>query len=168
MNANAIPPVVSPDQDAISLEVQIAAPPDRVFQALTDPNQLMQWWGQKGLYHHTKWTADVRPGGEWRSEGVGDADGSPYHVSGEYLEVDPPQRLVYTWKASWSGPLKTVVSFDLAPLSGGTLVQLRHSGFAAAPAAAKDHYQGWVRVLGWMQAFVEKGLTVSGRPAPAQ
>ena len=63
MHANA----VSSDQDAISLEVQIAAPRERVFRALTDPAQLMQWWGQKGMYHHTRWTADLRPGGAWRS-----------------------------------------------------------------------------------------------------
>jgi uncharacterized protein YndB with AHSA1/START domain len=48
------------------------------------------------LYHHTKWTADVRKGGAWRSEGVGDHDGSSYNVSGEYLEVDPSRRLVFT------------------------------------------------------------------------
>lgn len=162
MNANA----VTPDQDAISLEVQIAAPPERVFQALTDPTQLMQWWGQKGMYHHTNWTADLRPGGQWRSEGVADSDGTPYNVSGEYIEVDPPQRLVFTWQASWSGSLKTVVAFDLEPAASGTLVRLRHSGFAAAPAAGKEHYQGWVRVMAWMQAFVEKGITVADRPAP--
>ncbi len=164
MTANAI----TQDKDAISLEVQIAAPQERVFHALTDPNQLVQWWGQKGLYHHTKWTADLRVGGAWRSEGVGDQDGSPYNVSGEYLEVDPPRRLVFTWKASWSGLLKTVVAFDLVPTDGGTLVRLRHSGFASAPAAAQSHYQGWMRVLGWMQAFAEKGLTVADRPAPTQ
>ena len=164
MNALA----TTPDGDTISIEVRIAAPAEQVFQALTDPKQLMQWWGQKGLYHHTKWTADVRPGGKWRSEGVGDQDGAPYNVSGEYLEVDPPHRISYTWKASWSGSLKTAVRFDLDSVGDGTIVRLQHSGFAAAPAAARDHYQGWLRVVSWMQAFVEKGLTSADRPAPAQ
>jgi uncharacterized protein YndB with AHSA1/START domain len=68
---------ISHDQDAIQAEVHIAAPPEPVFQALTDPRQTMQWWGQKGLYHHTDWQGDVRPGGKWRSEGVSDTDGSP-------------------------------------------------------------------------------------------
>jgi uncharacterized protein YndB with AHSA1/START domain len=85
---------ISHDQDAIQGEVQIAAPPERVFQALTDPRQLMQWWGQKGMYHGTDWKGDVRPGGKWRCEGVSDVDGAPYHVGGEYVEVDPP-RLVF-------------------------------------------------------------------------
>jgi len=158
---------ITHDQDTIQAEIHIAAPPERVFQALTDPRQMMQWWGQRGIYHHTGWTADVRPGGAWRSDGVGDTDGSPYHVSGEYVEVDPPRTVSSTWEASWSGPLKTLVRWDLESVSGGTLVRLRHSGFAGAPAAAKGHYEGWMRVIRWMQAFVEKGETVETRPVMA-
>jgi uncharacterized protein YndB with AHSA1/START domain len=160
---------ISNDQDAIQGEVHIAAPPERVFQALTDARQLLQWWGQKGMYHGTDWKADVRPGGQWRCEGASDTDGTSFHVSGEYLEVDPPRLVSYTWVASWSGPLKTLVRWELEPASGGTLVRLRHSGFAGAPAAVQGHYQGWQRVIGWMQAFVEKGETVATRPpiAPA-
>ena len=156
--------VVTQDQDVIALEVQIGAPPDRVFQAITDPTQLLRWWGQKGIYHGTKWSADLRPGGQWRCDGVSDTDGSAFHVSGEYLEVDPPRVLSHTWIASWSGPMKTVVRWELEAAEGGTLMRLQHSGFAGAPAAAKGHYEGWVRVLGWMQAFVERGETVATRP----
>jgi hypothetical protein len=43
------------------------------------------------------------------------------------------------------------------------LVRVRQQGFAGAPKAAVDHAQGWTRVLGWMQAFVEKGETVDTR-----
>src|SRR5262249_40021396 len=74
--------VVSQELDAIALEVQVAAPPDRVFQAITDPSQMLRWWGQQGIYHSTKWSTDVRPGGHWRCEGVSDTDGSAYDVTG--------------------------------------------------------------------------------------
>ena len=47
----------------------------------------------------------------------------------------------------------------------GTMVRLYHSGFAGHPEAAKGHTQGWIRVLGWMQAFVERGETVDTRTA---
>src|ERR1035441_9377877 len=150
---------ISHDQDAIQGEVQIAAPPERVFQALTDPRQLMQWWGQKGMYHGTDWKGDVRPGGKWRCEGVSDVDGAPYHVGGEYVEVDPPRLVSYTWVASFSGPLQTLVRWELESSADGTLVRLRHSGFAGAEAAVQGHYQGWQRVIGWMPAFVERGET---------
>jgi len=160
-------PPISRDQDSLQLELHIAAPPERVFQALTDPSQLLHWWGQKGMYHCTSWTTDVRVGGRWHSEGVNDADGSPFHVGGEYLEVDPPRLLAYSWVASWTGPLKTVVRWELTLEAGGTLVRLRHSGFAEAPGAVNSHYQGWVRVTGWMQAYLEDGATVDSRvPAP--
>jgi uncharacterized protein YndB with AHSA1/START domain len=158
---------ISNDQDMIQCDVHIAAPAERVFQAITDPRQLMQWWGQKGIYHHTAWKGDVRPGGEWRSEGVSDTDGKPYHVSGEYVEVDPPRLVSYTWIASWSGPLKTLVRWELESTPDGTFVRVRHSGFAEAPAAVQAHYEGWQRVIRWMQGFVEKGETVETRPAMA-
>ncbi len=50
---------------------QIAAPPDRVFEALVDPGQILQWWGQVGVYRCTKFASDLRRGGQWRSAGVG-------------------------------------------------------------------------------------------------
>jgi hypothetical protein len=43
-------------------------------------------------------------------------------------------------------------------------VKIKHSGFAGNIAAAQSHSQGWIRVLSWMQAFVEKGVTVETRP----
>jgi uncharacterized protein YndB with AHSA1/START domain len=51
---------------------------------------------------------DVRPGGKWRSDGIG-ADGKEFYVEGEYLEVEPRRLLVHTWKGSYNGPLTTVV-----------------------------------------------------------
>jgi uncharacterized protein YndB with AHSA1/START domain len=65
---------ITPDQNAVVAEIFIAAPPARVFQAISDPAQLPKWWGQSGLYHLTNSTMDVRPGGKWRSDGMG-ADG---------------------------------------------------------------------------------------------
>src|ERR1039457_6984341 len=66
---------MTPAEDTILVELFIDAPPARVFEAITDPAQLLQWWGQEGMYRTTKWQGDLRVGGSWRSEGVG-ADGS--------------------------------------------------------------------------------------------
>jgi len=167
---------VTPEQDAVVGEVFIAAPPARVFEALTDPKQVPRWWGHQNMYRITEWKADVRPGGKWSSIGVR-VDGTSFRVDGEYLEVDPPRLLTHTWISSYSNNLKTVVRGELEPTevhglhpSGpkkagtGTLLKIRHDGFAGAPQAAKAHGEGWQRVLGWMQAFVEKGETVESRP----
>ena len=167
---------ITPDQDKITAEIFIAAPPERVFPAITDPQQMPKWWGQQGMYRITEWTGDLRPGGKWTSLGVG-ADGVSFRVEGEYLEVDPPRLLTYTWIASWSSALQTTVRWELAPhavhglqhsgpqkVGTGTMVKLRHEGFASAPKEALNHAQGWTRVLAWMQAFVEKGETLDTRP----
>jgi uncharacterized protein YndB with AHSA1/START domain len=166
---------VTPDQETVVGEVFIAAPPARVFAAITDASQIPRWWGQYGVYQITEWKADVRPGGKWSSIGVG-ADGKPFRVGGEYLEIDPPRLVSHTWIPCWGGNLETVVRWELEPAdvhglhpSGpkragtGTLLKIRHTGFAGAPEAAKGHSEGWTRVLGWMQAFVENGETLETR-----
>jgi uncharacterized protein YndB with AHSA1/START domain len=164
---------ITPDQNAVIAEIFIAAPPARVFQAISDPTQLPQWWGQTGLYRVTKSTMDVRPGGKWRSEGLGD-DGTTFYVEGEYLEVDSPRLLVHTWMGSYTGPLKTVVRWELEPTTVhglhstgpkkagiGTLVRVRQEGFAGAPDAAASHGEGWKRVLGWLEQYVLRAETVN-------
>jgi uncharacterized protein YndB with AHSA1/START domain len=160
--------VITPDKNAVTAEIFIAAPPARVFQAITDPTQLPRWWGQGGLYNITKSTMDVRPGGKWRSDGVG-ADGRTFYVEGEYLEVDPPRLLVHTWSGSYSGGRKTTVRWELEPHSvhdlhaggpkrsgTGTLVRVRQEGFGGTPPPhdAVGHGEGWKRVLGWLEAYV--------------
>lgn len=170
---------ITPEQDAIHGEVFIAAPPARVFEALTDPNQVPRWWGHQDMYRITEWKGDVRPGGIWSSVGVG-VDGTPFRVDGKYLEVDPPRVLSHTWIASWSNNLETVVRWELEPTevhglhpSGpkkagtGTLLKMSHHGFAGASEAAKGHAEGWQRVLGWVRAFAESGETIETRPSVA-
>src|SRR5215472_14749307 len=156
--------VIMPDNDTILADIFVAAPPERVFEAISDPKQLMQWWGKKGMYRSNSWVADVRPGGKWRCDGTG-AEGNVYRVEGEYLEVDPPHKLVHTWIASWSGPLATTVHWELTPSNNDTKVNLRHTGFKNLPDAARSHAQGWSRVLVWMQAYAERGETVDSREA---
>lgn len=153
----------SPDGDAIINEIQIAAPPERVFQALIDPKQVVQWWGQKDLYACKTFELDLRPGGKWRCAGTGGNQGS-FEIVGEILEVDPPRLLVYSWVASWTGTVKTTVRWELEPRDKGTLVRIRHSGLAAHPEVAES-YRGWPSILGWIQGFLERGETVDGRKA---
>ena len=154
---------ISPDQDAIICEVDIAAPPESVFQALVDPEQVLQWWGQEGVYQCREFSADVRPGGRWRSAGIG-PDGRGFEVRGEYLEVDPPRLLVHSWIASWTGDAKTTVRWELERAGNGTAVRLCHSGLSAHPGIG-ENYRGWPRMLTWIKALLETGETVPTRKA---
>jgi len=166
---------ITPDENTIVAEIVIAAPAERVFQAIADPDQRRQWWGQRGLYRTTEAHSDLRPGGKWWSAGIS-ADGVPFRVEGEYREVVPPRLLVHTWVASWMPSLETVVRWELEPhevrslepggpkkVDTGTLVRIRHEGFAGNAKIALDHESGWKRVLTWMQRFLEASETVDTR-----
>ena len=151
----------SPNADEIVSEILISAPAERVFQALTDPAQVVRWWGQTGLYRCTEFQSDLRVGGKWRSTGTG-AEGRAFEAKGEYLQIDPPKLLVHTWIASWTGDVQTVVRWELEASAQGTLVRIRHTGLAAHPELGQS-YSGWPRLLGWLQALLEWGETVADR-----
>lgn len=134
--------------------VEIEATPERVFRALSS-DEVVQWWGDSGTYHTTGWTADLRVGGSWRADGKG-ADGSTFSVGGEYVEVEPPTRLVQTWKPDWAPGPATRVSYILEPVGTGTRVTVRHEGFDDR-AACEGHAAGWERVLHWLAAYSQPG-----------
>jgi len=142
--------------------VTIEVPPDRVFRAITAEDQIPLWWGADNMYRTTKHTADVWPGGAWSSEGKS-ADGHEFHVRGEYVEIEPPHRLVMTWIAPWDGDHVTTVTYTLEAVENGTRLTLRHDGFDARRASCRDHGSGWERVLGWLADFLarEAGLQPS-------
>src|SRR5215470_18167460 len=81
-------------QGEILATVEIAASPERVFHALAS-REIVDWWVRPGVFDTREWTGDVRVGGRWQATGV--ARGAPYTLEGEFLEVDPPRKLVQTW-----------------------------------------------------------------------
>jgi len=139
-------------EGTILATVEIAAPPERVFRALSS-KEIVEWWGSDDLYRTTEWTGDVRVGGRWKCVGKG-ADGKPFSVGGEYVEVDAPRKLAHTWESDWD-PTRTTVSYRLEPIEGGTLVTLRHTGFTSRESC-RGHGDGWVRVLGWLTSHLTK------------
>jgi uncharacterized protein YndB with AHSA1/START domain len=66
--------------------VEVAAPPERTFQALAS-RDVLRWWVRPGVFDTREWTGDVRPGGSWRASGIG--GGKPYVLDGEFTEVIP-------------------------------------------------------------------------------
>ena len=147
--ARAIADVTS---GTILASVEIAATPERVFRAITAPDEIVRWWGQDDVYRTTKWDSDFRVNGRWRAEGVG-ADGVPFSVEGEFLEIDPPRKLVQTWKPQWDGGHATKVSYVLEPIDSGTRVVVRHEGFGARADSCRNHGSGWERVLEWLSTW---------------
>jgi uncharacterized protein YndB with AHSA1/START domain len=129
--------------------VEIAVPPERVFSALVDPEQVPQWWGSADLYRVTSFESDLRVGGRWTSRGKGN-DGTAFSVTGEYVEIDPPRRLVHTWKADWEPGEPSTVRYQLDAIPEGTRVTVQHDGFGDRAASCQGHADGWERVLTWL------------------
>jgi uncharacterized protein YndB with AHSA1/START domain len=152
---------ISSDNNVVTSEIFIAAPCERVFEALTDPEQAMRWWGQNERYHLTRFDIDSRVGGKWSLSGASMKMGD-INVHGEVLELDPPRKLSYTWISSWM-PKTTTVVWELENRNGGTHVKLTHTGFAGDTEQANNHTIGWNLILGWLQGYVERGETVSTR-----
>jgi uncharacterized protein YndB with AHSA1/START domain len=126
------------EPDALEVSVHIAAQPETVFPYFVDPARYREWMGRSVAL-------DAVPGGIYR---VGMRDG--VEAVGEFVEVDPPRRLVFTW--GWTGrfavpPGSTRVEVTLTAENGGTRVVLRHDGLAA-PEDRSQHRAGWETYLG--------------------
>jgi uncharacterized protein YndB with AHSA1/START domain len=120
---------------AVERELEIAARPETVWALLTDPNEAIRWMGRAATF-------DLRPGGGYRVEVL-----SGNVALGEFLEIDPPRRMVYTW--GWESgpgssvpPGSTTVEFDLVASEGGTLLRFRHSDLPSRESA-ESHGHGW-------------------------
>lgn len=161
MATSSITAQISPDNNVVSCEIFVAAPRERIFEALTDPKQAVRWWGQNDRYHLSEFIMDPKVGGRWATAG-GSIKMGDINVHGEFLEVEPPRRLAYTWISSWL-PKTTKVLWELEAQNGGTLVKLTHTGFAGDVEQTTNHSHGWSLVLAWLQAYAERGETVASR-----
>ena len=143
------------DAGVVKAEIELAATPERVFRSLTDGAELAAWWGSDEMYRTYDWVIDLRPGGKWSARARGN-DGVESTVDGEYLEVDPPRRLVYTWRPSWDDYAVTTVQYDLVPTATGTRLLVTHTGFGDRATAATGTGEGWKRVLEWFAEHIER------------
>jgi len=125
--------------DAVEVEVRIAASPETVFDFFTDPALMVQWMGRRV-------ELDPRPGGVFLTEIRDDA-----LASGEYVAVEPPRRVVFTWgwnsEDSVTKPGSTTVEVLLEPDGeSGTHLRLIHRDLPSAESA-EQHGHGWSDAL---------------------
>jgi len=147
----------------ILASVEIAAPPERVFQALAS-KEILDWWVNPGVFDTRAWSGDVRKGGHWRASGV--ARGEPYALEGEFLEVVPPTKLVHTWKRVGAPGAPTIVTYLLQRQNGGTRLTLRHSGFAP-PETCAGAGHGWETSFARLaERLSDGGARASGATTP--
>ena len=153
--------IVTTDQDSLITEIDIAAPAERVFKALTDPSQLKRWFTSPECPAKT-WNMDARLGGKYdyaTEKGSIVVNGvSEFKCHGEITAIDPPKLLVYTWIANWHDDKqrKTTVRWELESRGKATHVKVTHSGLASEKVAREDYRGGWPGVLEGLKKFVEE------------
>ena len=129
------------------LERKLGAPIDRVFQFVTQPENLTQWWGPEGMTV-PEGNLDFSRLGPWDSVMM-DSEGQKYKVSGTVTAINAPTLVSFTW--AWHDENdqrghESRVTIELIEQSGGTLFRLTHAGLADEESS-KNHEQGWNSTL---------------------
>jgi len=137
--------------DPIVREVYVEATPETVFEFYVDPRKLERWLAVEA-------TLDPRPGGVCLQVHAGDdrPDSGLFHMEGEFVTVDPPKRVVFTWgftEPEVNVPVgSTTVEVSLTPEGSGTRVQLVHHDLP--PSELASHAGGWATMLDRLAAAV--------------
>lgn len=141
--------------DTITQEITINGTAERIFQALTDPEERLKWWGAPGgRFKATGFESDLRPGGKWIMHA--ESSGRDVTIRGEYREIIRPRLLVFTWLPDWyENATESLVRWDLDEQNGVTKVRLTHSGLITE--ASRESHRGWPQIVGWLKAYVEQG-----------
>lgn len=154
---------MEPDADSLTVHLarDLPAPQSHVYRMHIEPSQLRQWWGPRGFtVPHVE--LDVRAGGTYRIT-MQPPDGEPFVLTGEYLEVVAPSRLVYTFR--WDDPdpddRETVVSVALRAHGESTELIVDQRGFATEARRAL-HEEGWTESLERLERLITTDAPSTG------
>jgi uncharacterized protein YndB with AHSA1/START domain len=139
------------EKPSLTLKRRIAAAPEKIFAAWTDPKKIVCWWGTAGsttLHAET----DPREGGRF-AVGFRTPDGEVHDVSGTYREVEPNKKLVFTWAWKTTPERQSLVTLTLKPEGAETILTLLHEQFADE-LARDDHNRGWSETLERLEAYL--------------
>lgn len=142
--------------EELRLERLFPVPPEKVFAAWTDPAAMSRWLSPTG---RALVETDVRVGGRFRVVML--SDDVELEHRGEYLVVEPPTQLSFTWVSPYTGPSPSVVTVTLQPEPPGTGLVLVHR--ALPPEALESHRGGWGAILDGLAT--ELGRTVGAAEA---
>ncbi len=139
---------------AVTLAVRktIKATAERLFEAWTDPEQLKKWWGPPGVTC-TGAEVDLRVGGRYRMANQL-PDGRVLWISGEFESIEPPRKLVYTWRVEPETQASERVTVQFEARGDATEVIITHERIPSA--AIRDmHEQGWHGCLEGLAEYIK-------------
>lgn len=132
----------------------LAVPRERVFEAWLDSESLAHWM-RPGNFTHSTVTVDPRVGGGFRIVMQGRADGGEHEHHGEYLAIEPPSLLSFTWISKATDHQPTVVTIEFHERGTGTEVVLTHRRLP--PKAIEGHRKGWTDILRVLDEALTQG-----------
>ena len=122
---------------------RIEAPPAEVFAAWLDAEGMRQWMCPHPV-EEAKVTLDPRVGGRYRVDMI--AGKEIFEHEGEYLVIDPPRRLSFTWISAATNRERSVVTIEFADRGGATDLVLTHERLPSEDSAQR-HSEGWTGIV---------------------
>ena len=151
------------EHGSIEREVHVRATPEIVFEVVTSPRYIREWWSADTSFApHSGTTSTL----VWTDSDTGGTQSAPFTI----VEIDPPRHFSFRW--TYDGDVgiagsSLLVTFDLRPVADGTLIRFCETGFrergweaAVLEAYYDDHRQGW-------DLFLPRLATVADRLAIA-
>ena len=137
--------------EPIVMERTLDAPVGRVWTALTDVNEMRQWY-----FDLKEFKLEIG----FEFEFVVEHEGNNYHHLCKVTEVIPQKKIAYTWRYKGE-PGDSLVTFEIFPEGDKTRLRLTHSGietFPKTPAYARKNFEaGWTQIIGSeLKQFVER------------
>jgi uncharacterized protein YndB with AHSA1/START domain len=136
---------------SLTLVRRLRASPAKVWAAITQPEQMILWWGPDAGPTLSA-VADVRPGGRF-SVVFRLLSGDEHNPTGVYREVVPEKLLTFTWEWPGAPERESLVTFRLAPTADGCELTLTHEQLPDE-AARESHALGWAGLLDKLSDFL--------------
>jgi uncharacterized protein YndB with AHSA1/START domain len=145
------------DSTAPSVQIRrrVKAAAEQIFDLWTKPDLMVRWMSPFPGAVDCKASCDLRPGGAFSL--VMSSGDSSREVTGTYVQIDRPRKLVFTWIGPLTNNVNTLVTLELIPRGDETDLVLTHERLPT-PAIHEGHTRGWGHILDHLADAVSEGF----------
>jgi uncharacterized protein YndB with AHSA1/START domain len=138
----------------VRIRRRVSAPAEQIFDLWTKPELMVRWMSPFPGAVDCKASCDLRPGGAFRLVMLSAEAGR--EVSGTYVQIDRPRKLVFTWTGPLTNHVNTLVTLELNPQGDETELVLTHERLPTS-AIVEGHTRGWGHILDHLVDTIAKG-----------